>query len=292
MRRAAVVYKVSETTLRRRRAGTQSTRDTHPKSSNLTKAEEQTLVQYIRKLDQQGLAPTLRSVEDMANQLRAARDADPVGPRWASNFVKREFGLQSRMTRQRDRQRVLYSDQGVIGPWFDLVQNVKAKYGILDEDTYNFDETGFTMGVGNRVKVVTASERRTEPIGVQQGDREWVTLIAAINAMGWAIAPYLIFKAKNHDASWYPDLKPQWRIGVSDNGWTTNDIGVAWLRHFVEQIKNRRVGSYVLLILDGHESHKSIAFQNLCEKNNIITLCMPPHSSHILQPLDVGYFAL
>jgi hypothetical protein len=291
VRRAAIVYNVPRSTLQDRRAGTRSTRDTHPKSSNLTKAEEQMLVQYIRKLDQQGLAPTLRSVEDMANQLRAARDADPVGPRWASNFVKREPGLKSRINRQRDRQRVLCSDQGVIGPWFDLVQNVKAKYGILDEDTYNFDETGFTMGVGNRVKVVTASERRTEPIGVQQGDREWVTLIAAINAMGWAIAPYLIFKAKNHDASWYPDLKPQWRIGVSDNGWTTNDIGVAWLRHFVEQIKGRRVGSHVLLILDGHESHKSLPFQDLCEENKIITLCMPPHSSHILQPLDVGCFA-
>jgi hypothetical protein len=282
VRRAAIVYNVPRSTLQDRRAGTRSTRDTHPKSLNLTKAEEQMLVQYIRKLDQQGLAPTLRSVKDMANQLRAARDADPVGPRWASNFVKREPGLKSRINRQRDRQRVLCSDQGVIGPWFDLVQNVKAKYGILDEDTYNFDETGFTMGVGNRVKVVTASERRTEPIGVQQGDREWVTLIAAINAMGWAIAPYLIFKAKNHDASWYPDLKPQWRIGVSDNGWTTNDIGVAWLRHFVEQIKGWRVGSHVLLILDGHKSHKSLPFQDLCEENKIITLCMPPHSSHIL----------
>jgi hypothetical protein len=218
VRRAAVVYNVPKSTLHDRRAGKQSTRDTHPKSSALTKAEEQTLVQYIKKLDAQGLAPTLRWVEDMANQLRAARDADPVGPRWASNFVKREPRLQSRMTRQRDRQRVLCSDPDVIRPWFDLVQNVKAKYGIQDEDTYNFDETGFTMGIGNCVKVVTASERRSEPIRVQQGDREWVTLIAAINAMGWAIAPYFIFKAKTHDESWYPDLKPQWRIGVSNNG--------------------------------------------------------------------------
>ena len=217
MRRAAIVYKVSKTTLLRRRAGARSTRGTHPKSSNLTMAEEQTLVQYIRKLDQQGLAPTLRSVEDMVNQLRAARDADPVVPRWASNFVKREPGLKSRMTRQRDHQRILCSDQAVIGPWFDLVQNVKVKYGILNDDTYNFDETGFTMGVGNRVKVVTASERRTESIGVQHGDREWVTLIAAINPMGWAIEPYLIFEAKNHDASCYLDLKPQWCIGISDN---------------------------------------------------------------------------
>ena len=118
-----------------------------------------------------------------------------------------------------------------------------------------------------------------------------MTLIAAINAMGWAIAPYLIFKAKNHDASWYPDLKPQWRIGVSNNGWTTNDLRVAWLRHFVKQIQGQRVGSHVLLIIDGHESHKSVAFQDLCKENKIITLCMPPHLSHILQLLNVGCFA-
>jgi hypothetical protein len=166
VRRAAVIYNVSRRSIDRRRAGTRSTRDTHPKSANLQKTEERTLVQYVRKLDTQGFAPTLHCVEDMANQLLAARGAKPVGPRWASNFVKREPGLKSHITRQRDRQRVLCSDPEVIGPWFDLVRNVKAKYSILDEDTYNFDETGFTMGIGNRVKVVTALERRTEPIGL------------------------------------------------------------------------------------------------------------------------------
>ena len=103
MQRAAVVYNVPKSTLYNRRARKQSTRDTYPKLSALTKAEEQTLVQYIKKLNAQGLAPTLRWVEDIANQLRAARDAKPVGPYWASNFVKQEPGLKSRMTRQRDR---------------------------------------------------------------------------------------------------------------------------------------------------------------------------------------------
>ena len=51
------------------------------------------------------------------------------------------------------------------------------------------------------------------------------------------------------------------------------------------------MGSHRLLIIDGHESHKSLAFQDLCEESNIITLCMPLHSSHILQLLDVGCFA-
>ena len=46
------------------------------------------------------------------------------------------------------------------------MHNVKAKYRILDEDTYNFNETGFQIGVGGSVKVVTASKRRLKPLGV------------------------------------------------------------------------------------------------------------------------------
>ena len=47
----------------------------------------------------------------------------------------------------------------------------------------------------------------------------------------------------------------------------------------------------MLLIIDGHESHKSVTFQDLCKENKIITLYMPPHLSYILQPLNVGCFA-
>lgn len=78
----------------------------------------------------------------MANQLLAVRGSGQVGEMWASNFVRRRPELRSRSTRQRDRQRVLCSDPELISPWFDLVQDTKRKYGIQDEDTYNFDETG------------------------------------------------------------------------------------------------------------------------------------------------------
>jgi hypothetical protein len=33
-------------------------------------------------------------------------------------------------------------------------------------------------------------------------------------------------------------------------------------------------------------------FDLFCKEHSIITLCMPPHSSHLLQPLDVGCFAV
>ena len=51
------------------------------------------------------------------------------------------------------------------------------------------------------------------------------------------------------------------------------------------------MGGYRLLILDGYESHQSQLFKDYCLKNNILTLCMPAHSLHILQPLDVVCFS-
>jgi hypothetical protein len=41
--------------------------------------------------------------------------------------------------------------------------------------------------------VVTRSERRGRPKAIQPSNREWVTVIAAINAAGWTIPPFLIF---------------------------------------------------------------------------------------------------
>ena len=63
------------------------------------------------------------------------------------------------------------------------------------------------------------------------------------------------------------------------------------MRHFDEHTKKYTVGTYRLLILDSHESHHSTAFKQLCKERNIITLCMLAHSSHLLQPLDVGCFS-
>ena len=46
-----------------------------------------------------------------------------------------------------------------------------------------------------------------------------------------------------------------------------------------------------MLILDGHGSHLTAEFDYICTENNIIPVYMLSHSSHLLQPLDVGCFA-
>jgi hypothetical protein len=84
-------------------------------------------------------------------------------------------------------------------------KNIKAKYGIQDEDTYNFDKSGFMMGMILTGAVVTGSERQRRLMSFQQGNQEWTTVIQSVNATGWAILPFIIFHGKHHLSACYKE---------------------------------------------------------------------------------------
>jgi hypothetical protein len=52
-----------------------------------------------------------------------------------------------------------------------------AKYGIDELDMWNFDETGFIMGVISSAIVVTTSNRQGRAKMRQSGNWEWGTVI-------------------------------------------------------------------------------------------------------------------
>ena len=292
-RAAAAAFNVKHHTLSQRAKGTPFRLESPPNRQKLTHTEEQTIVQSILDLNSRGFAPRLCEVADMADKLLAVRGEERVGKNWAQRFVTRSDKLKMAFNRAKDRQRILQEDPEVISAWFRLVSETKAKYGIYEDDVHNFDETGFQMGVIGSMKVVTGSERRARPDLVQPGDREWTTVIQSICATGHATPPFIIYKGRVHISAWYEEagIPHNWKLSVSENGWTNNALGLEWLKHFNVHTKARQVGSYRLLILDGHESHTSQDFKDYCLEHKILTLCMPPHSSHILQPLDVVCFS-
>ena len=174
-----------------------------------------------------------------------------------------------------------------------LVQKTILQYGIDPDDIYNFDETGFAMGLTATAKIVTRAEYYGRRPLLQPGNREWVTTIECLNASGWLLPPCMIFKGKFFIESWFDNLPNDWRFEVSPNGWTSDEIGLRWLRKlFIPSTSSRTKGKYRLLILDGHGSHLTPSFDQICKENNIIPICMPAHSSHLLQPLDIGCFAV
>lgn len=175
VRAAAKIYDVPATTIRDRRDGRTARRDTRPNSTNLTESEEQSIIQYVLELATRSFPLRLRGVEKMANHLPRVRDAPPVGKLWAHRFVKRQPELCTRWSRKYDYQRAKCKDPKLISEWFALVQNIKAKYGILDDDSYNFDETGFIMGMIFAGIVVITSDGRMRAKLAQPGNRECST---------------------------------------------------------------------------------------------------------------------
>ena len=79
---------------------------------------------------------------------------------------------------------------------------------------------------------------------------------------------------------------------MSENGWTDDFLCTEWFRDtFIPAAKARNTsGQPILLIYDGHGSHTTAEMRKLAEENNIELFCLPPHTTHRTQPLDVGVF--
>ncbi|KFY29173.1 hypothetical protein V491_00149, partial [Pseudogymnoascus sp. VKM F-3775] len=127
---------------------------------------------------------------------------------------------------------------------------------------------------------------------ITPGKQEWITAIECVDAAGGALPPMVIFKAQNTNSGWIPEgTPPNWRFSTSNSGWTSNSHGFEWLRMVFEpesRVKSRDKPR--LLIMDGHASHITANMIAFCMENNIDLLILPPHCSHLLQPLDVGVF--
>ena len=151
------------------------------------------------------------------------------------------------------------------------------------------DEKGFMQGVVGKFKVMI-SKYEKKAYMTQCGNREWVSLIECVSVDGRILSPYIIFKAAVHQRAWF-NAYPKAHIAISPNGWTDNKIGLLWLQHFAKESAIGQQGQYRMLILNSHASHLSTTAIEFSLASNIILLCLPPHTTYILQPLDVGLFA-
>lgn len=128
----------------------------------------------------------------------------------------------------------------------------------------------------------------------QDGNREFISLLACVCADGNVLPPALIYQGSSGDLqnTWMEDLQEEDKAYFTStaNGWTSDRLGLAWLRLFDKQTKHK--GSRRrLLIVDGHSSHINWGIIQLADALRILILILPPHTTHRLQPLDVGLFS-
>lgn len=301
---AAKALSISKATLSRRHNGGHSRRTAHVNEQNLSEHEEKALQKEITCLSVAGTPPSQALIKEIAESIRMFRVASindefithvqypPLGKHWVSRFLARHSQLKAIYARRIDAARVTEASSEVITRWLDAVKNLSEEHAILPENVYNMDESGFAIGSMQAGCVVVDMTLGGTKCQAQPGRQEWVTALECICGNGTSIPPLLIFKGENLSTSWIPaELAKDWYFSCSNKGWTSNTHGLEWLRQCFEPLTREKAnGAKRVLICDGHGSHVTGSFIAHCMKNNIMLLRMPPHTSHLLQPLDVGLF--
>jgi hypothetical protein len=143
------VHIIPPNTLRARLKGRQSITELRNPGYKLSEFQENVLIGWIVSLDVRGAAPKRYRVREMAEIILQQNStlSPHVGKNWVTEFTKRRPEIKSRFARKISRQRALCEDPKVISPFFEKLQRFKNEHRILDEDIYNFDETGFAMGL-------------------------------------------------------------------------------------------------------------------------------------------------
>ncbi|CEJ58354.1 hypothetical protein PMG11_07013 [Penicillium brasilianum] len=167
-----------------------------------------------------------------------------------------------------DIERKKCLDRRVAREWFNSYQETITQHGITADDIWNFDETGFNIGVAKDQWIITREPKRQISGGFST-NREYATAIEAVLATGSTIAPVVILSAKILLQRWFEIVGDE-RIAVTETGYLNNVLALQWIQLFNKLTKDSAKGTHRLLI---------------------ILFFLPPHSSHILQPLDVGVFS-
>jgi hypothetical protein len=121
-----------------------------------------------------------------------------LGRGWVDRFTQRyQVDLISHWATGIDRSRYQADSEIKYSLYFELLNSKLSQYDIELCNTYNMDEKGFMLGVLTCLKRVFS--RRLYEEGklkayIQDGNREWITLLACICADGSYIEPSLIYQ--------------------------------------------------------------------------------------------------
>ena len=108
------------------------------------------------------------------------------------------------------------------------------------------------------------------------------TILICVSASGFSMPPYLIYPRKRITDVLKVGALTGTTFRCSDSGWVNSELFMDWFKLFTEMIPPTRP---ILFILDGHASHISVEVIEYAQKNQIHMLCLPAHTTHLLQRL-------
>jgi hypothetical protein len=259
-----------------------------------SKDQENALEDYLKRSSDIYFGLTPKEVRKFAFQYATALKLTNIPPTWPKNecagvdwfkkFMKRHKGLSVRKPEATSLARASSFNKVNVEAFFHNLTTVLDRHSYGPDDIWNVDETGITTvqrpnrvvarrGV-KQVGAVTSSERGT-----------LVTMALAISAIGNQVPPFFVFPRARYRDHFLANGPPGSWGTANPSGWMKEDNFFEFIKFFVHSTRCSKERP-LLLLLDNHDSHLSIATLDYCKENGVTVLSFPPHCSHKLQPLD------
>lgn len=262
------------------------TRGGHNKK--LSAVQDQALRDYIFMLHNCGMYANLDTVRLPANRLlfySTGNVTNTVSFRWTRAWINRQSEyLKTLKTKPMSSKRLASHLVEHIQEHLRAFKKCKDYWGIQDEDIYNFDETGFQIGVTSGEKVLGPRDT-TVAYSADPDNKERITSVETVNYAGRKVPPMIIFSGAYYLRRYFKnDLDDDILFARSESDYLNDRLGVKYLEHFNRFTESTSRGKYRMLIFDGHDSHLSQEFLDFCWEHHIRPFQLPPHTTHLYSP--------
>jgi len=258
--------------------------------------EEGDLVSRIKRLQKVGFPLTRDDIRRTAYELAETKGIHGIfgessvaskraGKDWFAAFMRRHEDLSTRKTETLSYGRGAGLNRVLISEFYTLLEKTISENSISPQNIFNMDETGVQLSTRSEQVIAEKGSKRLPQLS--SGEKgETVSVVACCSATGVFLPPVVIFKGIRRREELGDGLPVGAEFHMTESGYAQSHT----FRFFINFLLKHKPPGKALLIMDGHRSHIDAEAFETADKEGIVILLLPAHTSHELQPLDKSVF--
>ena len=118
-----------------------------------------------------------------------------------------------------------------------------------------------------------------------------LTFLGTFGANGAVVTPMIIYPYIRLPKDIVDSVPDHFHMATSETGWMKSETFYEYLANaFNPWLEEHQITKPVILYVVGHKTHLTMQASKFCEDHAIILYLLPPNTTHILQPADIGAF--